>query len=1057
MRKLPEELKMFIFGPILGILSFLVYALTLSSGAYPGESASLIVRHLGLAPLIQPMHLLWGSVARIIALIPLGGVAPKLNVFSAMCGSMTVWLLYSIISKVIYSLIDTDAIDKRHARIAATIAGVTAAGFLAFSIPFWIVSNRAHTASFDLLLLLFCVWLLQEYAATGKAGVAVLLAFLYGTGCVEFATFIVFAPMAGLALLFLMMRHGHLRGWHAVTIGGAAIAGLLLYVYFAFSFSGTTGSHLNDCGNVFDVLWLSWKGQYLLIAKSLPREGWLLVLIMTTIPWLTCLVVARQALSGARDWGSHILHVVMTAMSVMVILNFKLSPWQLTVSYGRLLVTPYLLGACVFGYLAAYWYLLPLLLSGGKEESRTKVSPLMASTLIAVGFGILVCIAPFLNRGKASTDLSAPANLYARETVKSLAGRKWLVTDGNIDNLLLIQARDLRIPLRILNCNDDGNELYLRYVGSLFEEPRLKNSASVGVLSLLQEWFKSTPRVAADFAFLTMPDMLRISGMTVIPNKLVFIGAGKEDKVDPDRLMAEHILFWKEFAPSLSELALRTGAGDTVLITREMLRQMSFAANNLGVLLEDLGASEKALEAYGRAYEMDRGNVSAVLNISSMLDRGFKTAKASAVRREIEGILSDPAKKRHIWELSRYYGYVRSPEAFAGLGWTWARSGQVGLALADLKRAAELLPSEKKGDIAETMAGIYLSQDNTSGEAIYRKILNAEPGNQKALLGMSRISIERGSFETAKVYLQKAAANGADKNRIAMEMAVLNISAGNIAEARLILQELVAVAPDALNAWVMLAGVLVRQDDVPALEQCLKKIEKLNGGQAFISIISAQRAMRKKEYRSARTNLERALVALPNNAVVLQQLLKVDLLDDKPDSALLHSRMLLRMNPNNALANYAMGYIQSRNNEKALAEDSFRRSIESERSPKALNDLSWLLQGRGEYIEAEKLVREALSINSRMPRIWDTLGVVLTKSGAKGDKKLDEAEQAFRKALSLVDNDPSVLLHLAILQLKQGNTSDYSKTMGMVMNKADDLAAEDKKDLEELRRKSAVR
>ena len=62
------------------------------------------------------------------------------------------------------------------------------------------------------------------------------------------------------------------------------------------------------------------------------------------------------------------------------------------------------------------------------------------------------------------------------------------------------------------------------------------------------------------------------------------------------------------------------------------LRHMSLVANNLGVLMEDLGRKPHAFAAYAEARQLDEGNVSALLNQRAMVDAGFATNQAPAVR-----------------------------------------------------------------------------------------------------------------------------------------------------------------------------------------------------------------------------------------------------------------------------------------------------------------------------------------------------------------------------------------------------------------------------------------
>ena len=71
-----------LIGSALGLIALIVYCLTLSSGAYPGESANLIVQHTGLFPLMSPDHPIWSGVVWLISKIHLNDIVFRLNIYS---------------------------------------------------------------------------------------------------------------------------------------------------------------------------------------------------------------------------------------------------------------------------------------------------------------------------------------------------------------------------------------------------------------------------------------------------------------------------------------------------------------------------------------------------------------------------------------------------------------------------------------------------------------------------------------------------------------------------------------------------------------------------------------------------------------------------------------------------------------------------------------------------------------------------------------------------------------------------------------------------------------
>ncbi|MEI6810184.1 MAG: tetratricopeptide repeat protein, partial [bacterium] len=561
----------------------------------------------------------------------------------------------------------------------------------------------------------------------------------------------------------------------------------------------------------------------------------------------------------------------------------------------------------------------------------------------------------------------------------------------------------------------------------------------------------SDPEIDKKVALLVMPDLLSGAGMTVVPNRMVFLGFKEGNVPDPSKLLEAHRSFWQEMVPKAKmvdgkEIAARSG-----MLAANTLRQMSMVANNLGVLMEDLGRPADAFEAYSKAHEIEPGNISALLNMESMLAKGSAAGDVAGVRKNLETIAKRQKTKPGIWALSHFFGYVRSPATFAELAAIWARMGLSATAVSDLTRALKLLPSGRKREGLGNLAALYLSVDMPDkAEATYKKLLAEDPKDGLALLGLARIARMNLDLEAAAEFLKKAEVAGIDGVQIALEQANTHIAAGDYDKARVVLEKLVETRPEMLDAWQLLGEVLVHDNDRAALDMCLKRMSKIDGGQQATAYLSARMALRQDDSSTARRLLEQALVSRPDNPRLLEQLLRLDFAEAGKDRLYAHAKALLRIAPTHALANYAMGSFQDQQGNTVLAEDLYRRSMEKERLPQALNDLAWLLQKRGEFQEAEKLIREVVGVNRKMPRVWDTLGIILTRSGNLSTNRFAEAEQAFETALSLAPNGPMISLHMADLQAKMGKIDRARELVSKVLPKRERLRPEEQKDLDSL-------
>ncbi len=162
--------------------SFGLYILSSSSVISVGssdQSAQYVCQHLGLSPFSASLNPVWGALIRFVSRLPFGSLASRLNVFSALCGAASVWVLYLLLSGFITSIIASDENNKPYAKSAGRLAGIVGGLSLAFSLPFWTVSNRAHPASFDALLLLACSFLLFIYTQRRSILLAAAFALLY--------------------------------------------------------------------------------------------------------------------------------------------------------------------------------------------------------------------------------------------------------------------------------------------------------------------------------------------------------------------------------------------------------------------------------------------------------------------------------------------------------------------------------------------------------------------------------------------------------------------------------------------------------------------------------------------------------------------------------------------------------------------------------------------------------------------------------------------------------------------------------------------------------------
>ena len=1003
-------------GPTLFALSLVVYLLTLCHGVFPGESARLTVQYTGLDFFSPMTHFLWGLFVKLLQWLPLFTLAVKLNAFSAVCGAGAVWLLYLIVSRIPHDRTSEELEVEFSPEPVQRLSGVVAALVFAFCIPFWIVSTRAHTASFDVLFLLFTVYLLFRFAETKNFGVLYLFSFLYGMGVTEYSTFIVFAPFIGLWIFYFLWREGLLRARALVLAVLCSVAGLFPYVLGAWQFQQTPAYELRNFKNLFEVIWYTWVEQGHTIRRSLPQVGWLLIIMTTLAPWLIVVAFPKRTIfarSAVRS--SYLLHLLLGILAVAVLFNANVAPWSLT-QFRPLLVMPYVFVAMWIGYLAGYGYLMvsKSVHLPGRTAHRLRR---WGRVLYIPSILALIAVSAILNLSSTNGRAVDGLNIYARRIVDSLGGRRWLITNGQFDDLITIAAYEKDVPVTLLNTSLGSSAGYLKLISRSFDDPRLQGLLQVGMKPFLDEWLAGDGGVVTNVAVLSDPDVWVGAGKAPVPHCLVFFGSDTNATFDLNAWVEDQTAFLRETADLLKQARRHNKV--LAAAYNYALMHVGKCANNTGVFLEDMGEKNQAFQAYIQARAMDTNNISSLLNALSLAQRD-SLPETKALNEEFDRVLKNMHSKLRLWALSYYFGYVRHPEALAERGLAWAMSGRPGVAVREMQKAITMGAGKQRAELA--IANFYFMQDkDLESEQVLDSLLKENPENQSALLGLARVSMRKADYESARLYLGRLKDSGAPESVVELEEALGELLAGNMSTAKELVEKLIEKEPKNLRAWVLLAFIANGENDTKTLDRCLGTLVDVAKGPTVLLTL-AQIEMTRGNYMVARRYINEAVRIRPNDKQALEWLLQIDVAESKRSLAEEHLERLIYLDPKNAYGNMILGSLQYARQEFELAETSYRTSLETQRSSQALNDLAWILQIKGKLDEAEKMIRECLQLNDRNAGAWDTLGVVSMKQN-----RLDEAQMALQHALSLQPGNPQFIFHMAQLYELRGLKQEAMK------------------------------
>ena len=1076
------------------LVALLVYGLTLSKHLHPGTTSDLYVQWMGLDTLSLPLHPLWAAVVTAFG----GGSATAVNVLALAFGVLSAGFLCYLTGFFVFQTIGHEDTSK-FAGGASLLAGITAAFAFTFSTAAWSAATHLDVRQFDVFLALSLFMLYVPLARFRRLThvLSAVLGFAAGACLLESPIFIPLLAVCLLALVATAVKNG-VKFYIPTLLFLVALAG-----GFAMTLNGVTGAFLRHpgvAGGAFegtgDVLWAIANVYKQEMHDWLFRQGGLIVVLLAVLPFIACAFAAPRGLNNERNWSQYAFHLAMTVCCVLATAT-PLAPESLMRQFGVVPVATTALVAMVCGYLMAYWYLTaraPLPAQDAAEHDASLLPAIKTgrkAAPVAGGiFAALLLLAALVGAFSRDGERGAFADACANEIIDRMGERTWLVTDGLLDAHLRIAAAARNKELNIVCIKERKETEYKAYCKQLADLVVAKKISAgdktperlsfilreLGMVEFLKAWFASDPDVAKKVSVFRMPDFWFWAKCRPVPDCLVFNGATDVKKVDGLKAKADFLEFWKKMEPVLH--AERNQGSRSIydlddLTDRrrlELRRHVGFVANNLAVLLQDQGHDADAFELYELVLNtIDCDNICALFNEYEMARVGKKEAQPHRKRIEqsMKDIVNDESRRYNIKPLSSYYGYVRSPEFFVRSGLSWAKSGETGYALEQIKYAIDLAPGDSPPQSLMNMMASYYAQGRQSQKSreMYDAVLKKDAENHEALIGLWRLALQEGKADKARQYLERAMKAAGDETTKRMDTALMQIMDNKLEEARVSLQKVSDLMPHSLQTWGLLASVMLQQADATTDKgQKRKIIETIEGAvlpkmeglaesprDFFVQTTRAFVLLRKGDspelLKQARTSLEIAWSSRPDvniGSMVLE--LDYKLLDRK--AAELHAVQILRMDSRHAFANWVMGSIRMDQARLPEAETYLRAAVESDQPlPAALNDLAELCRKQKRFQEAEVHARAATKAAPQMYVGWETLCAALLDQ----NKNLAEAETCIQKAIDLSKGaDRRMQITLARVQIAKNDFAKARATLRELSKHVDELAESDRNEFERL-------
>jgi len=1047
--------------PLAGLIAGVTYLMSLSRCAFPGRSAALMAESAGLIPSTGAAHPLFALLARQVAAWDVGSFVVRMNAFPAVCGSLCAMLLAHVVARLILFAASEDGggaekselageegefersglseeIEKHNRRVfrVAAAGGLFAGVLFAFTAATWTAATRLETGLFHVMLGLASLSLFPLVDAPGRGIRLVLSVCLFTFGLFDSVVFFLFLPCYAYLLFDVFMRTDRRAGMVLLVIGSGLVAAAMVTAAYWMNQSDVSLRHA-----VIPYMRGLARQHLAELRFFFPRSGWLLVVLQVGLPGVL-LLFGRQILFRERKVNTIIALFLIVIAVLPGLLGLPIAPFDIFQRFDHLPVFVSVIAAsataCAF---AGCWiFLLPdervadLDLSTPlDDEFEQRLGVLRGITGALLAIIVLLAIAtPFRSFGRVDARRGDFADMAAREILEAMKERTCLVTNGLIDNHLLIQAHLLDrklslIKLRSLSVADNKSLDTLRLIekSPLFEglnRQRLSNAFMIDPVRFVMEWVNSDKKASDKVMFFATPDIWTACGYRAVPEGFAFGGLPADKTVDMKRVLDQNRAFADRMAPVFARTPPRT---DFAAGLRLLLRtRAGFSANELGVLLEEQGDFEAAYDAYLDAVSVDPQNVSAAVNVyelsrqrllhpemGDILRKRMRAAVSHAKIRSMQGIT---------WALQNY-GTIRQQVFYQQQATQWSLLGARMVAADKIRKGQTLSERTGIGTLMDN-APVYLQTgDRAKAEACYSAVLEKEPENRDALIALCTLALGQKRIQDAEKWYRQALQTGVEPLALRYQTVMLAILKDEKKQALELLITATREVPSDLRYWTLMADLLLERGDFLYVErQLLPNMQKaLKTADHFMIHVIRGTTLYKKGpefYKEARLSL---LAALARNAAlpeVWNDVLKLDCLIGDATFTESDARRLLGLDPEHALANYLMGASLLSRNKVKESEDFLRRSIEKKTTAAACNDLAENLRLQKRLDEAESFARRALKLEPDFVPAQDKLARILLDRG-----RFEEAAQVAGQAVATQPDFPAYRLTLLRAQVKLGN------------------------------------
>lgn len=699
-------------------VSVLIFGLSSTTLPVPDVSAAFLADALRLTPFPGMERPLWSWLIRLLA----GGLPAHAvllaNALSVLLGAAGAGLLARLVE---------GSLLERRIRVSerlAPLAGVVAGLALALSTPYWLVSNRAHPATLGLALFLLALNLLQHARLTRSTRGLWLGTLVYALGIAELPAMLVLAPVIAGQTLLTLWQNQALRVGRVLGLMLVLLVAPLVWWLAAVDYARLPAASWREMSGTLEVLRYELISYRDVLLRSAPKQGWLILLFTTLLPWLVALVAVRQAPRPTPRLGPVLLFLLLITLVAAVLLNAPLSPWSL-LGLRPFLVLPYVLLATALAY---------LLVTGATMLTVWRAQPRVVVPAAGVLAFVLLAGMAARSAPDISTRSAAPVADLAELTLQHAGARDVLVVNSLMPDAmrLLLFQQGRRVTL--LDAAYSELSGYRRYMASLFDNPRQQSLAMAGLGPVLVDWLAMDTSVVERLALQTAPDFWLSEGFQPLPLGNLYAGVRTVTPAEVDRVQTVSETYAARVR-SASDV-LRASSPRMEPLAQAMLAQAARVANDTGVFFEYHGQPDRARRAYARARQLDPANVSAAANLAVL---GQAAGWTGIDVEEADLALAVAPRDVPLGLVVRQYGHLKRREAAQLLG-GWG--GGMDAPSGDDPAWANVVQAYRQGDGAEARRRV-------------EKLLTERPEFDPAWILLAHLAHEQGDEETVQRCVRK--------------------------------------------------------------------------------------------------------------------------------------------------------------------------------------------------------------------------------------------------------------------------------------------------------------